>query len=262
MPRGRKSQTGVVTWGGRWLAALAARGPDVARTLARGRAASRGGRLTELVVQPGGAIARVVEPRGSVREVKLEVDEIASADRAAVLDGLLSSAAHAADLLAGSVPPTLPQTVAERLFPATHERVAFRCSCGDGRPMCRHGAAVAHAIAVGFDQDALRLLEMRGIPRADVVAKLSGSAEGAPTEVAPRAVAEMNWEQFVGAGIVAPELHFHLEPPDVDALVLRQLGVPKGATGPAEWEAALASVYRRVTATALRMGLDQDEPQG
>src|SRR5690606_32219276 len=105
----------------------------------------------------------------------------------------------------------------ERLLPVKDERLVFRCPCASGRPMCRHGAALAHALAAALDSDPTVLLELRGQPRA----ASAGEDEEAPPE-APRPVAELTWDEFVGAGQTPPDLHFHLEAPEVDGLVLRQ----------------------------------------
>lgn len=230
-------------WGARWIAALEARGPDFTRPLARARALSGSGHVAELAVAPGIATGRVMDRRGLKREVRMEIDPTAPPQAAP--------------------DPTIPAPPVEafaarleRLLPIKDERLVFKCPCASGRPMCRHGAALAHALAAALDSDPTVLLELRGQPRA----ASAGEEEQAPPE-APKAVSELTWDEFVGAGQPAPTLHFHLEAPEVDGLVLRQLGVPRGAAGLEEWQTALLSVYRRVAAAALRMGLDQEEEE-
>lgn len=226
-------------WGARWIAALEARGPDFSRPIARARALSGAGHVAELTIAPGLATGRVMDRRGLKREVRMEIEQ--------------------GEHLAAPAPVHSAQVEAfaarlERLLPTTDERLMFRCPCASGRPLCRHGAALSHALAAALDSDPTVLLELRGLPRA----MSSGADDAAPPE-APKPVSELTWEEFVGTGQAAPDLHFHLEAPEVDGLVLRQLGVPRGAAGLEEWQTALLSVYRRVAAAALRLGLDQDD---
>lgn len=228
-------------WGARWIAALEARGPDFSRPLARARALCGSGHVAELTIAPGMATGRVMDRRGLKREVCMEIDQGEQPGA--------PSPAHAAQVEAFTAR-------LERLLPARDERLVFRCPCASGRPLCRHGAALSHALAAALDSDPTVLLELRGLPRA----ASAGGEEAEPPE-APRPVSELTWEEFVGAGQPAPDLHFHLEAPEVDGLVLRQLGVPRGAAGLEEWQTALLSVYRRVAAAALRMGLDQEEDE-
>lgn len=225
-------------WGARWIAALESRGPEFTRPIARARALSGAGHVAELTVAPGIATGRVMDRRGLKREVRMEIEP---------------------------TPPLIPAPDAkpeafaarlERLLPAKDERLVFRCPCASGRPLCRHGAALAHALSAALDSDPTVLLELRGLPRA----ASSGDDDQAPIEIV-KPVAELTWDEFVGAGNPAPDLHFHLEAPEVDGLVLRQLGVPRGAAPLEEWQTALLSVYRRVAAAALRLGLDQEEDE-
>lgn len=230
-------RTGSV-WGARWIAALETRGPDFTRPIARARALSGAGHVAELTVAPGIATGRVMDRRGLKREVRMEIDP---------LEALPQEPGAPAEAFAARL---------ERLLPAAAERLVFKCPCASGRPMCRHGAALAHALGSALDSDPTVLLELRGLPRA----ASSGEEENAPPEIV-KPVAELSWEEFVGAGMPAPDLHFHLEAPEVDGLVLRQLGAPRGAAPLEEWQTALLSVYRRLAAAALRMGLDQDDDE-
>jgi hypothetical protein len=226
-------------WGARWVAALEALGPDFSKPLARARAQSGSGHVAELAVSPGRASGRVMDRRGSKREVRLEIDTVE-------------------DVEAATSPASFNERL-EALLPVAGTRIVFRCACSSGRPLCRHGAALAHALGSALDADPTVLLELRGLPRA-----ATATAEPAAPVEAPKPVAELTWDEFVGAGQPAPDLHFHLEAPEVDGLVLKQLGVPRGATGLAEWQTLLIPVYRRVAAAALRMGLDEepDEEEG
>ncbi|MBI4860930.1 MAG: SWIM zinc finger family protein [Candidatus Riflebacteria bacterium] len=71
---------------------------------------------------------------------------------------------------------------------------------------------------------------------------------------ATKAVA-MTWDALVGKGAAALDLHFHLEAPRTDALILEQLGQVPGASELSSWEMALTPTYRKVGETALLLGL-------
>ncbi|HZS33253.1 MAG TPA: SWIM zinc finger family protein, partial [Methylomirabilota bacterium] len=158
-------------------------------------------------------------------------------------------------------------------FPIAAGELRTECSCPDWANPCKHVAAVHYVLGEFLDRDPLLLFELRGRPRARLLADLRRARAGAPEaprgaraprraagETAAPAPGEATAESWAPERYATPrgrldDLRFHVAPAAGEGALLRRLGPPPSwhlAAPPADW---LQPVVARAAALALELAL-------
>lgn len=168
-PRGTQNRS-PASWGSVWLVQLSeASDAYLSQLRSRGRM-----KVIDLMVAPGRVHARVVDRRGEVRPADFEVRQLSRSELDDMVDAIGSSAGTLAALLDGNVPSRLIDAAEEieiGLFPSPSD-LRMSCSCDEWRDPCPHAAAVLRALAESMDRDPFTMLELRGLPRAELLADI------------------------------------------------------------------------------------------
>jgi uncharacterized Zn finger protein len=156
----REAELGRRRLSSAWLDALTGLPGAAAGQLIRGRAYARGGRVSEVHVDPG-TISALVQG-GAVRPyavtVTVPVLDDAAWDR--ILAELADRAAHLAALFDGELPAG--SGALRKLLPGRGE-LRTECTCpGPVDQPCKHAAAACYEAATVFDDDPFALLLVRG----------------------------------------------------------------------------------------------------
>jgi len=186
--------------------------------LPRGRSYARRGTVGELRVAPGEIRAEVSGSRARPYEVRVRVRVYDPEEWDAVTDALAGRLGHAAALLDGELPAEVAGELREAgldPLPGPGE-VQPRCSCPDWADPCKHAAAVCYLVAEALDEDPFVIFELRGRPRAELLAGIRARRGGA-TGVAADDPATRTWA--VDAGVPAREA-WAAEPADLPSLPL------------------------------------------
>lgn len=169
----RRSEPPVLpmsTWGALWLVELSGTSESYWSQLrSKGRM-----KVTDLVSRPGRIHARVVDRRGEVHPVDIEVRHLSSGERDDVVATVGRRSGTLAALLDGSVPSVLVEEVAEleiNLFPGPSD-LRISCRCDEWTDPCPHASAVLRTLADSIDRDPFKLFELRGLPRSDLLGAL------------------------------------------------------------------------------------------
>lgn len=229
------------TWQQRWAAQLPA------------GAERRSGQVLALSVRPGRVAAQVQGGAAAPYHVELLVDVLDDAAWQRAVDALADQARHRAALHAGRLSDELLDDLAavDADLVAVH-RLDARCPCRAGVPLCRHGAAVWHALGQRIAEDPFALMELRGRGRQQVLAALSAARRGdhaGEDEATP--VADLDADRW-RARPTTPERWSGgpaASAPAMEAGSLRLLGDPPGWRGPAD---AVATFGRMIAAGASR----------
>jgi uncharacterized Zn finger protein len=260
-------------WARRWIEALEALGWEA--RLARGRTYARAGNVRSIDIQPGRVTARVKGSRPQPYTVRIELPALSDDDWARVVEGLAGQARYAASLLAGEMPPNVDELFTEQgahLFPRSEAELRTECSCPDWANPCKHVAAVHYVLGNELDRDPFMLFRLRGRGRDAVLAALRArrttgeAAEGPPAPDDPQpptpnpqdAPLEAQLDRFWTIGDELAELRFAVEPPRVEAAVLKRLGPPATPEGDLP-TADLARAYRLISDQALRAAYESGE---
>ena len=285
--RRRRGRTGRQWWTRRWLEAL--EGLGLGDRLARGRALSRSGAVSELTLDPGDVRAAVAGPRGEVNRVGITLDPIGAPDWERLQTHFAGRAVFAARLLSGEMPEAIEETFTEcglALFPGRTGDVGWSCSCGETEAPCVHAAAVFQAMAERFNQDPFQILLFRGRGREDLLLELrqrwaqeagpgdettappsnaaehagppgaapsieapAGAEAGAPQDAWRDEARAAFWKRTASLDDVRPRI----EPPLIPESVLLRLGPPPSAVAGTPAAEALPHAYRLISAWALKL---------
>jgi uncharacterized Zn finger protein len=153
-----------------WLDVLSGLPATAAGQLIRGRAYARGGRVSELHVDPG-TISALVQG-GAVRPytVTLTVPVLDDAAWDRLLAELADRAAHLAALCDGELPAG--SGALRELLPGRGE-LRTDCTCpGAADQPCKHAAAACYQAATVFDDDPFALLLLRGRSKPRIMTAL------------------------------------------------------------------------------------------
>ena len=282
-------------WGQRWIEALESMSSLYSNRLGRGRTYARAGRVHDLEVRGGKVTARVTGSRATPYRVTIRLTALADRTWSKAIDAMAQQAVFAAQLLAGEMPREIDaafRTAGASLFPAASSDLETECTCPDWANPCKHVAATHYVLGEAFDKDPFLLFELRGRTRDRVLealrgartagagrtsregarsdvkaaerAEAAGTAEAAvPTVSLDRSASGDGYERFRGplAG-----LSFRIEPPDVHAAVLRQLGPPPSWSIDEPIVALLGPAYEGAAEFARRLALtgqaDPTSPPG
>jgi uncharacterized Zn finger protein len=265
----RVRKLGRTWWGRRWLGLLERAGEAPAPELDSGRALARQGRVRELRVEDGIALAEVVAEQRW--RVELRLVPFVGTEWERVAQVLVQQAGFEAALLAGQLPDELASRLEAAglgLFPLAEAELSSNCTCPVWSERCEHVLAVALVLAAALDGDPLLLFELRGRGRAELLGDLTrrragtagapaeAAAAGDPATLTAEAWAGMDESGFRTADPALEGLAFHFEAAAEPLAVLRRLGPPPDVDERL-WLERLGPAYVRAVARALELALEQ-----
>lgn len=174
----RRGARATTWWGKAWVRAVeeAAYGEP---ELKQARRLSRSGRIGGITVDPGRFVA-AVEDRDDVLTVTGSVPVLDEADVAALAEAVASEAGRIGALLAGELPHSLVEHAEQtgvELLPYGGE-LTSRCTCEPWADPCQHALAVMYQLTWLLEADPFVLLELRGIGRDELLARLHAASSG------------------------------------------------------------------------------------
>jgi uncharacterized Zn finger protein len=196
---------GATWWGKAWVDALEHRAGVDPNRLARGRTYARQDRVVRLDLEAGQILASVRGSRRLPYRVGVGVRTL-TADEWALLTAVIAGkAVHAAALLDGALDPGVladADGVGVDLLPTPGD-LRPHCSCPDDGHPCKHAAAVCYLVADALDEDPFVLFELRGKPRAELMAEVRAHRQAAAlaAEGGPRKAADGGAETGTHAGV-------------------------------------------------------------
>jgi len=240
---------GASWWSRRWFAALEATGID--DRLRRGRDYARDGQVISLDVSLGRIDAVVQGPRLTPYATCIEIAQLDQLQWVDLARELARRSDHHALLLSGAMPDDVEAVFARTglaLFPSLEDDLKLSCTCADWAHPCRHVAAVCYLVAEALDRDPFLVFRMRGIERAVLLHMLQGMT---PTDDAPSPEREgacaLNHERFWTNGAFAlDELALDLQPPVLDAPLVRVLGALPMWRGATDFDVAMRRTFARI----------------
>jgi uncharacterized Zn finger protein len=246
-------------WGQKFIAAL--EGFTDAGRLARGRSYANTSRIKAWSIEGSKVSAEIrgnVNPyygvyKEPIYRTHFELKPIAAADWAKVIGELGGQAAYVSRLLLNEMPDSIEEPFNKLglyLLPKSSKDLKAQCSCPDWGDACKHIAGLYYFLAGKLDQDPFLLFELRGLPRAELLAGLRKTPLGAALadalsepEAAPeiatsyftrpepkRMPQKITAEAFWRAPKRLPEAIDPAVPPAVPALLIK-----KGGDYPAFW---------------------------
>ena len=182
VPPRRATARATRWWGKAWVraieeAAYAESDLRAARTLARG------GHVGQISTEPGRFVASVEDRRG-LWTGEGTVPVLALAEIDALVETVAAEAGRIAALLAGDLPHSLVEHAEEagvELLPYGGE-LGSSCTCDHWADPCVHALAVLQQLTWLVEGDPFVLLQLRGLPRDELLARLHVRAEPAPVQ--------------------------------------------------------------------------------
>lgn len=171
----------ATTWWGKAWARAVEESAYAERDLVAGRALARAGRVGAITTRPGG-FAAVVEDDHGRWTVEGSLPALDETSCAALVETVAAEPGRVTALLAGDLPHTLVEHAEEagvELLPYGGE-LASTCTCRAWVDPCVHALAVLHQLTGLVEGDPLVLLQLRGLPRDEMLARLHERAEPAP----------------------------------------------------------------------------------
>jgi uncharacterized Zn finger protein len=187
-----------------------------------------------------------------------------------VIEQLASRAAYVSQLESGELPANLEAIVAEaggELFPTDPAAYSRECVCHIPGPICPHAAAAHYVLALNIGLQAQLLLTFRGYNAGALTERVrlrwseleaSGRAPAEPLDAHPHdepeqrpLVEPLRSDGFYTAGHVLDDFSVTIEPPQVEAALLKRLGNPPFVEPEEDVVQPLAAVYAAVTKRAL-----------
>lgn len=182
----RRSNARATTWWGKaWVraveeAAYAEADLRAARTLARG------GHVGQISTEPGRYVASVEDRRG-LWTVDGTVPALGTADVDALVETVAAESGRIAALLAGDLPHSLVEHAEEagvELLPYGGE-LGSTCTCDHWADPCVHALAVLQQLTWLVEEDPFVLLQLRGLPRDELLSRLHARSAPAPVDDEP-----------------------------------------------------------------------------
>ncbi|MGY2701312.1 MULTISPECIES: SWIM zinc finger family protein [unclassified Nocardioides] len=175
-PRRAAARAGT-WWGKAWVraveeAAYAESDLRAARTLARG------GHVGQIATEPGRYVAAVEDGTG-LWTVEGTIPVLDPRDVDALVEAVAAESGRVAALLAGDLPHTLVEHAEEagvELLPYGGE-LGSTCTCDHWADPCTHALAVLQQLAWLVEADPFVLLQLRGLARDDLLARLHARSE-------------------------------------------------------------------------------------
>ncbi|GAA2140792.1 hypothetical protein GCM10009844_10750 [Nocardioides koreensis] len=173
----RRRTTRATTWWGRAWTRAVEESAYAERDLVAARSLSRSGHLGGITTDTGRFVAAVEDGAG-LWTVSGTLPVLDPAARASLVEAVAAEAGRIASLLAGDLPHALVEHAEEagvELLPYGGE-LATECTCAAWVDPCVHGLAVLHQLTWLIEADPFVLLQLRGLPRDDLLAELHAGA--------------------------------------------------------------------------------------
>jgi uncharacterized Zn finger protein len=177
-------------WTSRWLDLVEASSAFDEAALRRGADYAAFDWQLDVEIEPGRASTTATSGKRMQYEASISVPTLAPADIDAIVESIASETQRVAAVLDGELPTETADFL--RFDPGD---LVPSCTCQSIDRPCKHAAAVAHLIADAITDDPFDLLHLRGLPRADLVARLTeartagtrqpGADDSATAEVEP-----------------------------------------------------------------------------
>ena len=276
-------------WAKRWIGVLDSFGWS--SRLQRGRTYARGGRVLDIDIKPGKVSARVSGSRPTPYKVNIEIKQLSADEWDLVTEALSGQAVFAAMLLAGEMPQEIESAfdgVRLSLLPRSSADISTNCNCPDWANPCKHIAAVYYLLGGEFDSDPFLIFKLRGRTKEQIIealrakrashasakAELPGNTENLPvvetTETEQKCLGEYSercpkgcasealckvpdkLEDFWQVGPDFSSVKINISPPQVNAPMLKTMGIP--AIGPStdDFRKFMEEVYRKTAAFAMK----------
>jgi uncharacterized Zn finger protein len=170
-------------WGKAWVRAVEESAYAEADLVAA-RVLARGGHVGQIATEPGRFVA-AVEDRHGLWTVEGGVPVLDRTDTEALVEVVAAESGRVAALLAGDLPHGLVEHAEEagvELLPFGGE-LAASCTCAHWTDPCVHALAVLQQLTWLLEADPFVLLQLRGLPREELLARLHArSTVHAPDE--------------------------------------------------------------------------------
>lgn len=241
----------------RWLAMLDALDERIKGRVMRGRTLARAGRVSQLEVAPGAALAEVHD--AGPQRVTVRVRTFDEAEWAKVLGVLRAKLSVLALLFEGEVADELLAALDAQgilLVPGASE-IDGDCDCGDWAVPCTHGGALHHVLGEALDGEPFLLFTLRGRTREQLLTELRrgwGDAASRAARASPEP-AERDGDPF--ASPTRPPMmtfRFSSNPGPPGMVALGPL------PGDEDLMRALAPLYQAGSAAAIAMALAEGSP--
>ena len=182
VPPRRSTARATTWWGKAWVraveeAAFAEADLRAARTLARG------GHVGQISTEPGRYVASVEDRRG-LWTVAGSVPTLGTADVSALVETVAAESGRIAALLAGDLPHSLVEHAEEagvELLPYGGE-LGASCTCDHWADPCVHALAVLQQLTWLVEEDPFVLLQLRGLPRDELLSRLHARSGPVPAD--------------------------------------------------------------------------------
>ena len=169
----RRSTARSTTWWGKaWVRAVE-EAAYAEGDLRAGRTLARGGHVGQIATEPGRYVAAVEDGRG-VWTVEGSIPVLDPRDADALVEAVAAESGRVAALLRGDLPHTLVEHAEEagvELLPYGGE-LGSSCTCDHWTDPCRHALAVLQQLTWVIEGDPFVLLQLRGLPRDELLARL------------------------------------------------------------------------------------------
>lgn len=269
----KRKAFGTTWWARKWIEALEVLGSTYSNRLPRGRTYARQGRVVDLKIVPGAAVAKVQGTRKTPYTVQIKLRALTDREWKKVIKVLAKEAIFAAKLLNGEMPADIDDAFKKcglSLFPAKATELETSCSCPDWANPCKHIAATHYILAQAFNHDPFLLFELRGWGKDKVLRELRSARsledleERKPSSFEEEiqseklVVKELDEEKFVHLKSSLDDIHFHISKPG-EFNLLKRLGPLPDESKSGEFTKILREIYRSVSDTALKIILSTDE---
>ncbi len=182
----RRSAVRATTWWGKaWVRAVDEAAYAEAELVAA-RVLARSGHVGQITTEPGRFVASVEDRRG-LWTVEGTIPVLDPADADALVETVAAESGRIAALLAGDLPHGLVEHAEEagvELLPYGAE-LGSSCTCDHWTDPCVHALAVLHQLAWLVDADPFLLLQLRGLPRDDLLGRLHARSAAPDTDDEP-----------------------------------------------------------------------------
>ncbi len=176
VPPRRQAARATAWWAKAWVRAVEEAAYAEA-DLRKARTLARSGRIGQIAVDDGRLFAAVVDG-DDVWTVTASVPVLDDGAVDALVETVAAEAGRIAALLAGELPFALVEHAEEagvELLPYGGE-LETGCSCSSWADPCAHALAVLYQVAWLLDSDPLVLLQLRGLDRDSLLARLHARA--------------------------------------------------------------------------------------
>ncbi len=274
-PRGGSS--GSAPWGELWLEAFAKMPGVSPGRIERGKAYACEGHVRQVRFDLGKIAGQVQGSRPKPYEVSVQVAPLDEATWDRAIKAIRRREALAIALQSGELPPQIERifrSLGVSLLPSRETDLLSRCSCPDWASSCKHVAALHHALADALTRDPLRLFELRGRPREQVIRELRRARSPGPkrapkrrrtgsssrpladarSAAAPARAAEGDYDHRsddLGA------MRFQFEPQGEHGAILKPLGDPPSWTKAAPIHSWLEPTYQAASDLAHDIALTE-----